>query len=581
MKLTALALTIGALATIASLPGNGLAMSEVCYQQFDLNKGECAPNQRGILPSTTLANLDNIPSNPEIDERAELTKAQEIRQLTPDNPYKQSLAIGGLLFSGAAYLLSKKSTRNAIFSAPQERLDYQNSLSMAKARAKLITVTQLGKLNPSEIEVLRAAITPQEYLEYGWALDSGENAWKMELLKQSGYEGQINLAQLSQAPLEMFMPSQQAMLESTPASLAPTPENLEDLRQNGLKAVQALVSEADKSVLGGCVMLAAPGGGKTTFLMTAWGRLRNTYGNKFKSLAVVVKPTDKPVFSAVADECLLVGDSPRTAAVAILEFIRESMGAHGQVRRLFLDDFLTMNKKFSAALKGLWVNPLTLAVTTGRGDDPDAQPLLETLEAELNNLWLVGREYNSALWVSSHSPNVDALPFVGSKDSRSVGQIVFLCKSDKRDFIEGSLNNPNLIPSNTKRALLKQTLDSLQGVVDERIVLSNDDNWTLGIVPSSINQEYKNYRILWGSTMAPDLPVIEPEVLEEVVEVKLSVEANKVHGYLLRVNESRDVSTIRKSTRLNLDEVRKALNELLGLNLIVEDTSGAYRVQDN
>jgi hypothetical protein len=218
-------------------------------------------------------------------------------------------------------------------------------------------------------------------------------------------------------------------------------------------------------------------------------------------------------------------------------------------------------------------------VTTTRGEDTEAQSLTDTLDAELNNFWLVGREYNSCLWVSNHSPNMDSLPFIGSRDSRSAGQLVFLCKCDKRDFIEQALNNPNLIPSNKTRAFIKQTLDSLGDIGRERIVLSNVDNWTLGIIPAQVNNEYENYKILW-ETAARELKLEaseQPEFLE-VVEAKpeLSETARKVYEYLENADGERSIELIRKSRRLSATEAREAIEELIKLELIIEVSSDEY-----
>jgi hypothetical protein len=353
------ALTIAILATGAALRGNGLDFVEICYKSLK----QCPPTATGYLPKSSFDNALNGSRNPEINPKAELSKSKIIRSVESDNPLKLPLGIGGLLLSAAAYFYSRRAKKEAILSAPKTRADYQflsveaaadleSKMALAKGRARIVTATRMGHLSPAEIQVLQACITPLEYFEYGWALDSGENAWKMEILRQSGFEGGINLEQLSQAPLEAFFPAeaQQAQLEqAAPASV----EQLEVLRQSGLKSIQALVNDADKSVLGGCLIIAAPGGGKTTYLGTAWGRLRNIYGTRLKTLAVVVKPTDVKAFSVIADECLCVSDSPVETAVKILKFIKSSIANHGEVRRLFLDDFMTMTKKFNAALKGL------------------------------------------------------------------------------------------------------------------------------------------------------------------------------------------------------------------------------------
>ena len=275
------------------------------------------------------------------------------------------------------------------------------------------------------------------------------------------------------------------------------PGDVSKMNQNAWDILQALVTDADKSKLGGCVILAAPGAGKTTYLGTAWGRLKKAYGDRFNSLAIVVKEDNVQAFCGVSDNCLGVEDSPRQAAIAILKFIDSCKRQDNSIKRLFLDDFLTMNEIFKAALGGLFVNLTTFDVVLSKKEDIDAQPMLPTLYAALNKLWLVGRQNNAALWVSSHSSNVDALPFVGSRESRSVGDIIFLAKNDKREFIEQALNNPNLIADNLTRQQIKAQLNSVNSEVEVPLVLANFNNWTFGIVSAVVYDEYVEFRREW------------------------------------------------------------------------------------
>jgi hypothetical protein len=298
----------------------------------------------------------------------------------------------------------------------------------------------------------------------------------------------------------------------------------DQMNQNAWDILQGLVTDAGKSKLPGCVILAAPGAGKTTFLGTAWGRLKQAYGSHFNSLAIIVKHDDLEAFRGVSDNCLVVEDSPREAAVAILRFIESSKRKDNNIRRLFLDDFLTMNEVFKAALGGLLINPRTFEIVLTRKEDYDAQPLLPTLNTALNKLWLVGRQNNAALWVSSHSSNVDALPFVGSRESRDIGSTIFLAHSNKRYFIEQAINNANLIPDNTKRQVLKASLELIETNIEEPLVLANFNNWTLGIVSSEVYDEYQEFRKEWETTE----PVLKPgEKLSDVIKsLEASLEAS-------------------------------------------------------
>ncbi|MBW4603934.1 MAG: hypothetical protein KME29_31310 [Calothrix sp. FI2-JRJ7] len=581
-KLSAIAALVTSLVlTTGSIQGDGVKMVEVCYKGLP----KCTPELTGVLPAQVFDGLDKLPSNPKYNRDAVLNNAKVIRELPADNPNKLPLALGGLFSGCAAYFFSRKSNKDAILESPAIRSQYEyerfisdadtSSLkALAKARAKTITATRIGALNPMEIQALQSCITPDEYADYGWALDSGENGWKMEILRQQGYSGGVNLNQLASMPLEAFYPAQQeARLESE--ALPAASISMEEFRGKGLEINQALVNDADKSKLGGCVILAAPGAGKTTFLGVAWGKLKQTYADKFKSLAVVVKKTDVKAFSAVADKVISVKDSPLQAAIEILKFISASMHNHGQVRRLFLDDYLTMNKILQVSLSGIFINPQTFEYFTDRKEDPEAVPAVKLLEASLNEIWLVGREYDSAVWVSSHSSNIDTLPFVGSRDSRGVGQLIYLSTTDKREFLYNALTNNNLLADNKKRETLLNQLESLGNIGDERLVLANHDNWTLGVVPQTLHTEYQNYRILWESSASQ--PVIE--VADSQPIIKLSGDAKKVQSYLDR-NGSKDIREITKSTRLTKTEAQKALNELIETTpqIATVDDDGFYSI---
>lgn len=300
----------------------------------------------------------------------------------------------------------------------------------------------------------------------------------------------------SQAPTVIQVP------QSNPTT-QPTPTSGETLGQVAIAILNGLVMDADKSKLGGCIIIACPGAGKTTFLGTAWGRLKTRFNANFKSLAVVVKASDLQAFQACSDKALCVKDSPVTVAIAIINFINSGMTRDGKVKRLFLDDFLTLIGKLENACKGAYFNVSSGSLymdAKERKDagDLDAISLWDSLLDALNEAWLVGREYNLALWVSSHSSNVDSLPFAKSRDARAVGDLIFLAKNDKREFIEQALNNPNLISDNSRRSQLKELLTSqAQQAQQSPWILANFNNWSLGIVPAEVHAEYQSYRHQW------------------------------------------------------------------------------------
>lgn len=182
------------------------------------------------------------------------------------------------------------------------------------------------------------------------------------------------------------------------------------------------------------------------------------------------------------------------------------------IRRLFIDDFLTASKYLNAAVKGYQINLESYATYPSKKEaseakDFDTISLKDAYESALNEAWLVGREYNLCLWISSHSSNIEDLSFMGGSSSRSVGDFIFLARDGKRDFLETALKNDFLIPSSTTRAEIKHKLESLKVDTDEPILLANYNNWVLGVVPQSVRTEYES--LLSNQSSAPQKTVIQ------------------------------------------------------------------------
>ena len=274
-------------------------------------------------------------------------------------------------------------------------------------------------------------------------------------------------------------------------------QTLKTFFQNSLVVSQHLIENASKSRLPGCVILAAPGSGKTTFLGSVWLKLKQKYSGNFKSLAIIVKPEDKVTFEKISNKVINAKTQSRKAAVEIIKFVAEGMRKSSEIRRLFLDDFLTASKYLNAAVKGYQINLETFATYSSKREaescnDFDTISMKDAYESALNEAWLVGREYNLCLWVSSHSSNIEDLSFITSSSTRSVGDFIFLAKDGKRDFLEGALKNDSLVPSYDKRVELKQMLGNLKVNSQEPIMLANLENWILGVVPNSIRAEYES-----------------------------------------------------------------------------------------
>ncbi|MHC5822146.1 MAG: hypothetical protein ACYT04_41450 [Nostoc sp.] len=386
-----------------------------------------------------------------------------------------------------------------------------------------------------------------------------------------------------------LLQSNNATVAATPTALDYTHAEKQNHHQVALDILDALVLTASDKTLGGCVIIASPGAGKTTFLGTAWGSLRAKYGDKFQSLAVVVKQSDVAFFKRFATHAIAVKDSPVAAALAIVKFIDAGMKA-GKITRIFLDDFLTMNLLLDNGLKNIWVDPVSYVISDKK--ELGFESLAGRLNATLNEAWLVGREYNLCLWVSSHSPNLDALPFCGSRDSRSVGDIVFLAKNSKREFIELALSNAHLISNGAKRSELKALLDGLDSGT-EPLVLANNNNWVLGVVPNSIHAEYQQYREQCLQVVEQKVSIQQDDTkqqLERFLELpsakpvntpNLSIIASTILEIIKSGNPPVKFDAIRKSRKWGEEApitatVKEGISELISLELIDGDNENGY-----
>ncbi len=286
--------------------------------------------------------------------------------------------------------------------------------------------------------------------------------------------------------------------EPTQTELPPSKNtSFDELRNNALAIRDALVNQAAAKKLGGCIILSAPGAGKTTFLGSAWLKLKQQHGSNFKSLALVMKKKDVKHFEPIADKVIWTKNAPRRAAVEIIKFIDSTMDEGGTINRLFIDDYLATQELFDSALGSTVIDLDTYATYPNQKEaneagSYDAIPLKAALNARLNEYWTVGREFNSCLWVSSHSPNVEDLPFCGSASARSIGNFIILARDDNREFIELALANAKLISNGGKRKELKTKLDNLKVATGEPLTLANTNNWVLGIVPKTILEEYES-----------------------------------------------------------------------------------------
>lgn len=76
----------------------------------------------------------------------------------------------------------------------------------------------------------------------------------------------------------------------------------------------------------------------------------------------MVKQSDLLFFKRFATTAICVKHDPIAAAVAVIKFIDAGM-REGKITRVFLDDFLTMNLLLDNAVKGVWIEPSTYALS--------------------------------------------------------------------------------------------------------------------------------------------------------------------------------------------------------------------------
>ncbi|MHC5722633.1 MAG: hypothetical protein ACYTXY_00430 [Nostoc sp.] len=376
---------------------------------------------------------------------------------------------------------------------------------------------------------------------------------------------------------------------ATPTALDYTPLEKQNHHQVALDILDALVLTANDKSLGGCVIIAAPGAGKTTLLGTAWGRLRAKYGDKFQSLAVVVKQSDVAFFKRFATHAIGVKDDPIAAALTIIKFINCGM-KEGKISRIFLDDFLTMNLMLGNALKNIWLDPINYSISEKK--ELGYVSLRGHLNATLNEAWLAGREYNLCLWVSSHSPNLEALPFCGSPGSRSVGDFIFLAKNNKREFIELALSNAFLVSSSQKRSQLKILLDEIDSGT-EPLILANNNNWVLGVVPNSIHAEYQQYREQCLQVVEQKTSIQQDDTRQQLEHFlslpsaervnipNLSAIASTILEIIKSGNPPVKFDAIRKSRKWGEEApvtatIKAGISELISLELIDGDNENGY-----
>ena len=274
------------------------------------------------------------------------------------------------------------------------------------------------------------------------------------------------------------------------------------------------------------IILATPGAGKTTFLGVTFGRMKRKHGDNFKLSVIVMKPKDVAKFSSFTDNVACMKTDPSRCIKLIQEFY-DSMTAHQSlesnpiVSRLFLDDFLTMWTFIDKVLKG---RTLDMAGETVK--------LSDGVIAICNDAFFTGRESNDAIMVSSHSPNIEDLPFVNSKSGRVSGSLIFLARQDALnengnfEIIQQNITSQHLISCEEKRAELKAIapgLIDLSIYTGQPIILTSHGQtggWEMGLVRSDIRDEYEELSSSFKVNSKPVESPIKSVKPEPSVEVK-------------------------------------------------------------
>ncbi|MBR8841110.1 MAG: hypothetical protein DSM106950_45990 [Stigonema ocellatum SAG 48.90 = DSM 106950] len=297
------------------------------------------------------------------------------------------------------------------------------------------------------------------------------------------------------------------------------------------------------------ILISTPGAGKTTTMCTAWGRMRERLGDSFQATAIIYKRDDAKAFEGIA-QVLCFPDNPERAVLNILGFVRNMKegGNKGTTNRLFIDDFLSIWEEISARFKGKYIDDdgeITVKRTA------DNFPVIDWLVSQLNAVFLIGRQSDNALWICSHSPNVESLPFVKDKSSRIAANLIFLARQDPKnkngnyEVIEANISNHHLIANDEKRSQLSKILPeliSLSRESGEPIILTShgqSGGWEMGLVGSEIQQEYEQYRKQWASVSPPkdEAVIVQPqaankpdfdELLSEIIKSFSGKEATRI-----------------------------------------------------
>ena len=405
----------------------------------------------------------------------------------------------------------------------RENIDEENSLSSNKYRTLKLIQSDL------QIQIAEIEAEAQAQLHRKLTCDATAEMYLDESLELVDDIAQMR-AKAKQKASEEEEREQQEITETLASALkgeatvidTDSTANKEHYLNIGNTALTKLGTLTQSTIL-----ISTPGAGKTTTIGTAWGRMRQRLGSSFHVTVIVYKKRDSEAFKAIADEVYCFHESPKQAVETVLKFVDDMKSGHeeNRVKRLFIDDFLTIWAEIEALFSGKYLNTITKEFTTKKGTDTVA--VTDWLISQLNAVFLIGRQSNDALWICSHSPNVEALPFVKDKSSRIAANLIFLARLDPNnsngnyEVIEANINNNHLISNDEKRNELKTILPGLimfSKESGEPIILTShgaSGGWELGLISKNIRVEYEQYRAEWESEVHSKSPVQSTTIVDD------------------------------------------------------------------
>lgn len=288
------------------------------------------------------------------------------------------------------------------------------------------------------------------------------------------------------------------------------------------------------------IFLGTPGAGKTTSLGVMLGRLRSNHGDRLKLYAIAMK--NDSFGGATVGQLNVDSDACWAILLAVVTELRfratlpkSEREAYSEANpiKLILDDYVSQQRQYDTVLKDKKVEypEASGAVNIVRFGD--------AVDAVLSEIVFNGRELGVSCVVSTHSSNIDDLPFLSSKSGRA--SVILMIQAMKNllkrqgtyEIVSQSLSNCQLIAAEEDRRRLKEVFPVAKELSlhnqQPLLLTSNSDagEYTLGIVPNLVD-EYEEYERMYSST-------IEDEALSAV-----SDNPNDSHPTQLTINSGNE-----------------------------------------